>query len=167
MEQVQALYKAGKYQDAVNLIEEILNEDGAYRDSHFLNGKLLSEQSLSALYLKGKIYYECEDYNEAENALFEIPESHHNYYDAVLIRGKMFYDTSDYEESIELYESIPQSSDKYFEAQHGIALVHCAQDDYQTALGILNSIPEEGRKFLKEEYHFDFKKIESFEEVDE
>lgn len=141
LEKVEALHKADKYEDAVDLIEEILNEDAAYRDSFFLNGKLLNEQSLSVLYLKGKIYYECEDYNEAEDALSEIPESHHNYYDAVLIRSKMFYDTSDYEESIELYESIPQSSDKYIEAQHGIALVHCAQDDYQTALDVLNKAP--------------------------
>ncbi|MDR2948754.1 MAG: hypothetical protein LBV71_06050 [Prevotella sp.] len=72
------------------------------------------------------------------------------------------------QQQLEFWDSILPSSTEYYYAILKKALVYKKElKDFDTARRILDTIPAEGRKWLEEEYRFDFKKVESFEEKNE
>lgn len=126
-------YQNEQYDECLELLEEILEEQPECSD---------------ALYLKGMLQCDLDEFDEAIECLEQL-NPNDRFYGKGTLRLVMIHHRiyENYEDALELLEEFPTDSEQYLEALHEKASIYRSLEEYQKAIAILESFPEDSEKY--------------------
>ena len=148
-ERAETLAKAGKVQDAQNILIELgkkLEAKKEYKQAFEFYDRALkfSDTNAEAWFLKGMIFYKHQNLERALDMLNKALRYNSNYVEALLIRGKTFLVLEKFKEALEDFEKVLITDNTNKEAQHGKGISLLGLGGYAEALPIFDQLLNSG-----------------------